>query len=262
LQQQNFHRISQSKFFVFYRANETMRWVGILLSANENERLAMPENLSNGILVVWTDVPAEHEVEFNSWYDEQHLPERLAVPGFHNARRYASEASPKYLAYYETTSPAVMASDRYVERLANPTEWTQRVMPWFVGTVRTVCNVVANFGHGVGGVAQTFTFSVEHAEDAHLAWLSEHALPEAASHLGCVRVQLWHDAAITNRPSPEQAMRPQRDSAADWVIIVEAVNETALREIVQPFEKALQQNRATTIRTQGPYQLLNYLRRE
>jgi hypothetical protein len=223
----------------------------------------MPENLSNGILVVWTDVLAEHETEFNSWYNEQHLPERLSVPGFHNARRYASETSPKYLAYYETTTPAVMASDRYVERLANPTEWTQRVMPWFVDTVRTVCNVVANFGHGVGGVAQTFTFSVEQAGDAHLAWLSEHALPEAASHLGCMRAQLWHnDASITDRPSPEQAMRPQRDSAVDWVIVFEAVNDIALQEIVQPIEKILQENRATNIQSQGPYQLLNYLRKE
>ncbi len=212
---------------------------------------------------MWTDVLAEHEAEFNSWYNEQHLTERLAVPGIHNARRYVSNASPRYLAYYETESSAVMASNYYIERLANPTEWTQRVMPWFVDTVRTVCKVVANFGHGVGGVAQTLTFSIEQAEDAHLSWLSEHALPKAASHLGCVRVQLWHnDAAITNRPSPEQTMRPQRDSAADWVIIVEAVNDIALQEIIQPIEKILQEHRVTNIRVQGPYQLLNYLRKE
>ncbi len=229
----------------------------------------MPENLLSGILVVWTDVLVEHEAEFNSWYNEQHLPERISVPGIHNARRYGSEGSPKYLTYYETDSSAVMASNYYIERLANPTEWTQRVMPWFVGTIRTVCKVVANFGHGVGGVAQTFTFSVEQAEDAHPGgvalghWLTAHALPKAASHLGCVRVQLWrNDATITNRPSPEQTMRPQRDSAAEWVVIVEAVNEIALQEIVQPIEKNLQDNRATNIQTQGPYQLLNYLRKE
>ena len=223
----------------------------------------MPENSSNRILVVWTDVLAEHEAEFNSWYNEQHLPERLAVPGFQNARRYASEVSPKYLAYYETTTSDVMASNYYVERLANPTEWTQRVMPWLVGTIRTICNVVANFGHGVGGVAQTFTFSMGQAEESHPAWLAEHALPEAASHLGCVRVQLWHnDVAITNRPSPEQTMRPQKESAADWVIVVEAVNEIALQEIISPIEKILLENRATNIQSQGPYQTLNDLRKE
>ena len=213
--------------------------------------------------MVWTNVIAEHESEFNLWYNEQHLPERLAVPGILNARRYAGDASPKYLAYYETNSPQVMASDYYTERLANPTDWTKRVMPWFIGTVRSICNVVANFGHGVGGVAQTFTFSLEQAEEALPAWLAGTALPEAASHLGCVRVQLWHnDTMITNRPSPEQAMRPQRDSAADWVIIVEAVAESALEEIIRPLENILRDHRVTNLRSQGPYQLLTYLRKE
>jgi hypothetical protein len=223
----------------------------------------MPENFSSGILVVWTDVIAEHETEFNSWYNEQHLPERLAVPGILNARRYGGGASPKYLAYYETEAPEVMVSDYYTERLANPTEWTQRVMPWFTATVRSICKVKANFGHGVGGVVQTLTFSIGQAEDAVPAWLTAHALPEAASHLGCVRVQLWHnDATITNRPSPEQAMRPQRDSTADWVIIVEAVAESALAEIIPSITKQLSERGATQIRSQGPYQLLNYLRKE
>ena len=221
------------------------------------------QNHSSGALVVWTDVIAEHESEFNQWYSEQHLPERLAVPGFHNARRYAGTAAPKYLAFYETTTPEVMASESYVERLANPTEWTRRVMPWFVATVRTVCRVVANFGHGVGGAVQTITFSMQHAEDALSACLSEQSLPQAASHLGCVRIQLWqNEIAITHRPSPEQAMRPQRDSAVDWVVVVEAVTESALPDIVNPIEKTLRDHGAANIQTQGPYQLLNYLRKE
>ena len=221
------------------------------------------ENRLSGALVVWTDVVVEHEAEFNRWYSEQHLAERLAVPGFQNARRYTGKSAPKYLAFYETTASDVLASDAYAERLANPTEWTRRVMPWFVATVRTVCRVVANFGHGVGGVAQTITFSMEHAEEALPAWLSGQSLPNAASHLGCVRVQLWHnDVAITNRPSPEQAMRSQRDSSVDWVIVVEVVAESALQDIVPPIEKALRENGATNIQIQGTYELLNYLRKE
>ncbi len=218
---------------------------------------------ATGVLVVWTDVIAEHETEFNAWYSEQHLPERLAVPGILNARRYVGNASPKYLAYYESETPEVMTSDYYTERLANPTEWTQRVMPWFIGTVRSICNVKANFGHGIGGVVQTLTFSMAQAEDALPSWLSGHALPEAASHLACVRVRLWHaDQSITNRPSPEQAMRPQRDRSADWVVVVETVAESALQEIVASLTNQLSEHGATDVRAQGPYQLLNFLRKE
>lgn len=223
----------------------------------------MAENLSSGILVVWTDVLAAHETEFNSWYNEQHLPERLAVPGILNARRYVGITSPKYLAYYEAETPEIMASDYYAERLANPTERTQRVMPWFVGTVRSICKVKANFGHGVGGAVQTVTFSVGQVAEPLPDWIAGHALPEVASHLGCVRVQLWHtDPSITNRPSPEQAMRPQRDRAADWVIIVEAVAESALQEIIPSLSKQLSEHGATDIRVQGPYRLINFLRKE
>ena len=217
---------------------------------------------ATGVLAVWTDVIAEHETEFNAWYAEQHLPERLALPGFRNVRRYVSKVAPKYLAYYETETPEVLASQPYKERLANPTEWTQRVMPWFINTKRCVCRVVSDFGHGIGGVAQTITFSNEHAEEAHPAWLCEQALPNAASHLGCVRVQLWHyNAAITDQPNPEAALRRQRDGAAQNIIAIEAVNELALQEIVAPLLQALRDNGATQIATHGPYQLLTFLRK-
>ena len=36
----------------------------------------MSVNFSAGVLAVWTDVVTEHEAEFNSWYSEEHLPER------------------------------------------------------------------------------------------------------------------------------------------------------------------------------------------
>ena len=235
----------------------------------------MPVNTAMGMLVVWTDVIAEHETEFNAWYTDQHLPERVAIPGFLNVRRYGATQSPKYLAYYETESVEVMASTAYTERLANPTDWTRRVMPWFVATTRSACRVTAEFGHGVGGAAQTITFSMPQAGEARGPrpaspdevalghFLVAKALPEAASHLGCVRAWLLHnDPSITDRPSPERALRPHRDSAADWVIAIEAVVESAQPEIIGPIETALRENGATDIRNQGPYQLLSYLRKE
>ena len=108
----------------------------------------MSVNFSAGVLAVWTDVVTEHEVEFNSWYSEEHLPERLAIPGFCNVRRYAGLGSPKYLTYYETQTADVLAPAPYLERLANPSDWTRRVMKWFVATHRCACRVVANVGSG------------------------------------------------------------------------------------------------------------------
>ena len=95
----------------------------------------MAAKKGTGLLMVWTDVPADKEPEFNRWYNEEHLAERLAVPGFLNAARYeAVKGSPKHLAVYELESPAVLDSPAYKQVSANPTPWTQRVGPQAIAT--------------------------------------------------------------------------------------------------------------------------------
>jgi hypothetical protein len=98
-------------------------------------RIAMAAKKGTGLLMVWTDVPADKEPEFNRWYNEEHLAERLAVPGFLNAARYeAVKGGPKHLAVYELESPAVLDSPAYKKVSANPTPWTQRVGPQAIAT--------------------------------------------------------------------------------------------------------------------------------
>jgi hypothetical protein len=62
-----------------------------------------------GIMVVQS-APAspDREDEFNDWYDNTHVPEICAVPGFISARRYKMHGAvaedgdaPAYLAIYE-----------------------------------------------------------------------------------------------------------------------------------------------------------------
>ena len=88
-----------------------------------------------GLLMVWADVPADKEAEFNRWYNEEHLAERMAVPGFLNAARYeAVKGGPKHLAVYELESAAVLDSPAYKKVQANPTPWTKRCSPDVIGT--------------------------------------------------------------------------------------------------------------------------------
>jgi len=84
----------------------------------------------SGLLMVWANVPADKEPDFNRWYNEEHLAERLAIPGFLNAARYeAVKGGPKHLAVYELENAAVMESPAYKKVQANPTPWTQRIGP-------------------------------------------------------------------------------------------------------------------------------------
>jgi len=95
----------------------------------------MAAKKGTGLLMVWADVPADKEAEFNRWYNEEHVAERLAVPGFLSAARYeAVKGSPKHLACYELESPAVLESAAYKKVQQNPTDWTKRCSPDVIGT--------------------------------------------------------------------------------------------------------------------------------
>ncbi len=94
----------------------------------------MANTRGTGLLMVWADVPADKEDEFNRWYNEEHLPERMAIPGFLSGARYeAVKGGPKHLAVYELESAAVMESPAYKKVQANPTPWTKRVGPQAIG---------------------------------------------------------------------------------------------------------------------------------
>lgn len=95
----------------------------------------MGEKTARGLLLIMMEVEPEHEEEFNRWYWEEHVPERLAVPGFISARRYqAVEGEPKYLALYEVESADVLQSEAYKTALANATPWTNRMRQHYTFT--------------------------------------------------------------------------------------------------------------------------------
>jgi hypothetical protein len=99
-----------------------------------------------GLLMVWCDVPADKEPDFNRWYNEEHLADRLRVPGFLSAARYeAVKGGPKHLAVYELENAAVMDSEAYKKVSSNPTPWTQRSGPQAVATtfIRNIYSMIS-----------------------------------------------------------------------------------------------------------------------
>jgi hypothetical protein len=87
---------------------------------------------NKGLLLTMTETPPALEAEFNDWYDAEHLPERLAIPGFISARRWEADLKPgqgKYLATYELESAAVLQSAAYLAKFRDaPTPWTTRML--------------------------------------------------------------------------------------------------------------------------------------
>ena len=81
------------------------------------------------LLYVEMDCPPEMEEEFHTWYNTEHLPERLGFPGFLQARRYAALIGrPRWLATYELRDPSVLESPEYLSHYGDfQSPWTKRV---------------------------------------------------------------------------------------------------------------------------------------
>src|SRR5262249_36829952 len=86
-----------------------------------------------GIFLVYVDIDAQHDKEFNEWYNTEHLPELLAVPGILAAARYqAVKGGPKYLAFYELDNVEVLHTPAFTNRPRTP--WGERVSPSVIGS--------------------------------------------------------------------------------------------------------------------------------
>lgn len=97
-----------------------------------------------GLLLTMTEPPAAMENEFNAWYDSEHLPERLSIPGFRSARRWvnphAAPATGKYLATYELDNPEVLETPAYLAHIGDGlTVWSKRCLGCCVVFRRWAC---------------------------------------------------------------------------------------------------------------------------
>ncbi|GIX48162.1 MAG: hypothetical protein KatS3mg131_2373 [Candidatus Tectimicrobiota bacterium] len=125
-----------------------------------------------GVYLVFTDIDPRYEEEFNAWYNTEHLPELLALPGFLDAARYvASKGGPKYLALYELESPAALQTPEFQRWRANPSPWSRRISPTAIGQ-----NVARVLGE------QIFPATVEHPDRgmAPALQIGRMSVPEAA----------------------------------------------------------------------------------
>ena len=76
----------------------------------------MAKTRGTGLLMVWADIDPQYEVEYNRWYDEEHVPHLLKIPGFLSGGRYqALKGSPKYFALYELESVDVLRSAAFLD---------------------------------------------------------------------------------------------------------------------------------------------------
>jgi hypothetical protein len=85
--------------------------------------------MAKGILIAAMNFSDVAEDEFHDWYDTEHVPERLAVPGFLNAERWLGIDDRKdSVALYDLETVEVLRGPPYLAvGGANGSPWTKRV---------------------------------------------------------------------------------------------------------------------------------------
>ena len=177
-----------------------------------------------GVLLIVNDVDEGAEDELNRWYQEEHLPNRLAIPGFRRARRYrAIDGQPAYVAFYECDSVDVLTSSDYRDRVANPTPSTRRILPRFRNVLRSACRQTLSIGGGIGGTAILVQCKpMAGRYDAARRFLETEFGPRLLREGALVRLSLLEtDTAVTGMPSSERELRNDQDNYPHWILFIE-----------------------------------------
>lgn len=97
---------------------------------------------AEALLALWNDVDPATDAEYNDWHANEHVPERLTVPGMLWGRRYAKAdgiGMPRYLTLYGLRDAAVLDSEPYLKLLREPTPMSRRMRPELLNLSRWVC---------------------------------------------------------------------------------------------------------------------------
>jgi hypothetical protein len=127
--------------------------------------------LGQAAVAIWCDVAFDVRDEFDDWHAHEHMPERLAIPGFLRGSRWVADQGAGYFILYEAQGEAAITAGPYLERLNNPTPWSRKMMPHHRNMVRGLCRVQASYGSALGQALLTVRFSAHAARADELrAW--------------------------------------------------------------------------------------------
>ena len=182
--------------------------------------------LGKAAMLLSFDIAKEAEHEHDDWHTHEHLPERLAIPGFLRGTRWvALHGEPRYLVLYEVADLDTLASSAYLERLNNPTPWTRKMMPHYRGMARGLCAVAGSFGLGTGHIGLLVRFRPASGADLPLrSWLLQEVLPKLPTRAGLGSVHLLAGAAAPQMTN-EQRIRGA-DANVDWAVLVTGYGES------------------------------------
>jgi hypothetical protein len=213
--------------------------------------------VGEAVVAIWNGIAPEARAQFYDWHTNEHMPERVGIPGFRRGRRYVAadaDTAPEFFTLYEVDTMQVLQGSDYANRLNDPTPGTRATTAQFRDTARALSRVIVSHGPGLGGVLLTIRFD---CDEQHLPALR--ALVHAAAQ--ATRVTGAHlcmgDADASAIRTAETRDRTDIQVPPNLFIMVEATDAQALADILQ--ERAMTGAGARGPFVRGLYRL-EYLR--
>lgn len=172
--------------------------------------------LGTAAIAMWWDIAPGMREEFEEWHSREHMPERLAIPGFLRGTRWVAESGePAYFVCYETENLKTMTSGPYLDRLNSPTPWSRKMMPHHLNMMRSLCLLRAGWGGGLPHTLATVRLSAR--------------LSDLPKRKGLTGVHLLESQAMAGAPQTTEQKIRGGDRTADWVMLVGGYDREAVK---------------------------------
>jgi hypothetical protein len=205
------------------------------------------------VVAIWNGIDPDTREQFYDWHVNEHMPERVGIPGFRRGRRYIATdgaTNPEFFTLYEADTMQVLQGTDYASRLNDPTPATQAVTQKFTDTFRTLARVVVSHGAGMGGALLTIRFD---CDAPHLIAVRAMVRAAAQAHRVTGAHLCQGDIAASLIRTAETKDRADIRPPPSCFILVEATDPEALSEIL--LERALLGAGATGPFVRGTYRL-------
>lgn len=191
-------------------------------------------------MINWTNVAPEHRPAYDAWQCREHMPGRVAIPGFLRGRRYIAAAAASaasvvpertqraFLTLYEVADLSVLTGAAYLAKANSPSPLTLQTTPVVRDSIRGLSRVRASLGEGMGGAALTLRLDPQAGREAALEhFLVTQALPACADRYDITGAHfIVADQQASHLKPVERQGRPT--DYPNWVVMLEGTCAAAV----------------------------------
>lgn len=178
-------------------------------------------------LALWNSISSPSvALEYETWHTFEHVPERVGLPGFVQARRYRSVEEPtRYFTCYWVASLDSFSTPEYQAVFKHPTQWSARMRLELGEFYRMPCTTGGAYGNSSASMLATLRLcSAKPTFAAHLDFCLRQMVKQG--NLVCAH---WGLAVPSNDfPLPNVKLR-QAGPGQDFVVMLQHFDAQTLR---------------------------------